>query len=56
MKSATIFNRWFGIAISESWEGWTVGLLSLRIVSAPELGPKKALRIVVWRLAMWIEL
>lgn len=56
MKTTKIADRFYAGAVSESWDGFDVGLFSMKVVSKPEIGKKKALRIVVWRFAAWIEL
>lgn len=39
--------------ISSAKDGYSVGLLSVAVISGKK---KKALRIVLWRLAVWIVL
>ena len=56
MKSTKIANRVCAGAVSKSWDDFDVGLLSMKVISNPAIDNKKALRIVVWRFAAWIEL
>lgn len=56
MKSFKLFGRLIGFSISKSWDGWVGGLLQCKRVLNPAVNGKAALRIVVWRLIVWIEL
>lgn len=54
--SFEIFNRLVVIRWSKDWGGWDVGIFSCKVASNPRYGEAKAFRLVVWRLAMWVEL
>lgn len=54
--SITILDRLIVVKWSKDWDGWDVGLFSCKVVTNPKYGQAKALRLVVWRLAMWIEI
>ena len=54
-SSFVVFGRLVAFAISSDWDGWDVGLFSVKVVTKKEL-KAKGLRIVIWRLAMWFEL
>lgn len=51
-----LFNRLITVRWSKDWDGWDVGLFSCKIVSNPKYGEAKALRLVIWRLAMWMQI
>lgn len=54
-KCGYICGRYFRISISDAWDGWSVGFLSVKIIKHPISG-RKALRFVLWRLATWVEM
>lgn len=54
--SFEIFNRLIVMKWSKDWDGWDVGLFSCKIVTDPRYGSARAFRLVIWRLAMWVEL
>ena len=51
-----VFGRLIHIKLSDDWDGWDVGLFSCKIVSKEKYGKAKALRLVIWRLVVWVEL
>lgn len=53
VKWFSVFGRQVAVKISSDWDGYDCGLLNIGVTKR---GNTKALRIVIWRLALWIEL
>lgn len=54
--SITLFNRLIVAKWSKDWDGWDVGLFSCKVVSNLKYGEARALRLVIWRLALWVQI
>lgn len=52
MKYYTFRGKLIGVAIAKSWDGFDVGLFSCKRISNDK---GKALRLVIWRLAVWVQ-
>lgn len=54
-KSFILFSKLIAWKVSDSWDGYDVGLFSVKRVRHPDNNKTKALRIVLWRLALWVQ-
>ena len=50
-----IFNKLFVAKLSKGWDGYDCGLFSFKIINHPDYPKAKAIRLVIWRLAMWLQ-
>jgi hypothetical protein len=53
LHSFQLFNKLIAFKISNDFDGWDVGLFSCKRIENEE--GRKALRLVVWRLALFIQ-
>jgi hypothetical protein len=52
VHSFKIFGKLVAFRISKDWDGYDVGMFSIKRVHKEG---SSALRIVLWRLAMWVQ-
>lgn len=55
VKDGFIFGRFYQMAISKDWDGFDCGFVSVKLIHHPENTKTKALRLVFWRLAIWLQ-
>jgi hypothetical protein len=55
IRTTSIFGYLVGCAISSDNTGFDCGILSIRIVKSKVKDTQAALRIVIWRLAIWVQ-
>lgn len=56
VKSKVIFGRLVQWAISSDNTGFDVGMFSCKKIAHPQNPKATALRLVAWRLAVWVQL
>ncbi len=49
----TVFNKRIAFKISNDFDGWDIGLFSCKRIGNED--GRKALRLVIWRLALFIQ-
>ena len=52
IHSFKVFGKLIAFCISKDLDGYDIGLISMKRISVAD---KSALRIVLWRLAMWVQ-
>lgn len=54
MNWFSLFGKVCCYRISNDFDGYDVGFLSFKIIGGTQDYPRKAIRIVFWRLALWM--